>query len=48
MAEDASENWSDTMDRPEHENTYALFGALVKWSTIVIVIILILMAIFLV
>lgn len=38
----------DTKDLAEHERTYAMFLGLTKWSTISIVVLLALMAIFLV
>ncbi len=48
MSGESTENWSEPMDRPEHEKTYDVFINLVKYITLVCVIILILMAIFLV
>ena len=44
----SEEGWSAEMDRTEHENTFNLFYMLLKWGTIICVVILILMAIFLV
>ena len=37
----------ETMDYHEHQKTYAFFIGFAKWSTIAIVVILVLMAIFL-
>lgn len=36
------------MDYPEHERTYAMFTGLVKWGTVAVAAILVLMALFLV
>lgn len=38
---------ADGMDYPEHERTYSLFVWLVKWTTISVAVVLVLMALFL-
>jgi Bacterial aa3 type cytochrome c oxidase subunit IV len=46
MTVDTSDG-NENMDYAQHEQTYELFTGLVKWGTVSVVIILILMAIFL-
>ncbi len=46
MSVDLSEG-NENMDYPQHQQTYDLFTGLVKYGTISVVLILILMAIFL-
>ncbi|MEM6664769.1 MAG: aa3-type cytochrome c oxidase subunit IV [Pseudomonadota bacterium] len=43
-----ADNGETSMDYPEHDRTYALFIAMVKYGTIAVAIVLILMAIFLI
>lgn len=41
-----SHDWSDEMDRPEHEQTYEAFLAYSKWGTIAVCGILLLLLVF--
>jgi aa3 type cytochrome c oxidase subunit IV len=40
-------NGNENMDYAEHQRTYELFTGLLKWGTVITIIIMILMAIFL-
>jgi hypothetical protein len=47
MADSPDNSLPSAMDYNEHNNTFALFVGLIKWGTVLTVIVLILMAIFL-
>lgn len=47
MADSTEKPLPNAMDYPEHDSTFELFLTIMKWGTIVTVVILILMAIFL-
>jgi hypothetical protein len=40
------QNWSDEMNRPEHEQTYSAFLAFTKWGCIAIAAILVFLLVF--